>query len=261
MTFQTGASASSSSAAAASAAQDEDDGSALPSQLDGVPHALRAWWLRTAPAELERATLRSGRCDMLAHVARLLRRGERVLDLGCGPGLLAREAGRRDFLGVDMSPAMVRAARRWMDEVLPDNILDYYPSERIDTAVLASVLEPYPGEVRRLLLAHVFDFLPPGGRVVVAVAVRHGGLGSDTECGLDLVFPSACEAPGPDDIEEELMLAGFDVASAELVKTQTLNHTSVLPGEEPKAERRTYAVVIGRRAIVIERRPTSAQSK
>merc|ERR1712154_321776 len=111
-------------------------------ELNGVPTALQSWWLRTDPADLERETLRSGRCDILSRVARQLKRDERVLDLGCGPGLLAQEAGRRDIMGVDMSPSMLESARRWMDFVIPDNMLEHFPGEPLDTVVLCNVLEP-----------------------------------------------------------------------------------------------------------------------
>jgi trans-aconitate methyltransferase len=40
--------------------------------------------------------------------------GKRWLDVGCGPGLVARLAGRHgyDAMGIDRDPAMIRAARR-----------------------------------------------------------------------------------------------------------------------------------------------------
>ncbi|CAE8631233.1 unnamed protein product, partial [Polarella glacialis] len=81
----------------------------LPDKLHGVSDQLRSWWLRSDPAELDRATIASGRSKVLAHVSKLLGAGL-VLDLGCGPGLLAKQAGRRDVVGVDMSPAMLCAA-------------------------------------------------------------------------------------------------------------------------------------------------------
>merc|ERR1719291_1671998 len=47
----------------------------------------------------------------------------------------------------------------------------------------------------------------------------------------DLIFPS-CVPPEPEMLEEELMLAGFDLLSTELINVNTLNHSAVLPGEE-----------------------------
>jgi SAM-dependent methyltransferase len=227
-------------------------GAGLPQKLRGVPDALRAWWARAEPAELERTTLRSGRSDVLAHVSQLLRAEEVVLDLGCGPGLLAKEAKRRDIVGLDMEPAMVKAARTWMDHVLEENLLEHYPVEPCDTVVLCNVLEPYPREVRRLVLGHAFEFLRPGGRVVLVMDLGRAlatDAGAATGCGgFDLVFPEASggKAARPEEIEEDLILSGFDLDSTELLTTKTLNHTAVLPGEEPKAECRSYAVLVGR---------------
>uniref|UniRef100_A0A7S0B1P3 Methyltransferase domain-containing protein n=1 Tax=Pyrodinium bahamense TaxID=73915 RepID=A0A7S0B1P3_9DINO len=233
--------------AAAGQRDEEEDGSSLPQRLDGVPDSLRAWWGHIEPSDLERVTLRSGRCDVLAHVAKLVAKSGRVLDLGCGPGLLAKEACRRDIVGVDMTPVMVRAARQWMDVVLPDNILEHFPSEQMDAVVLCNVVEPYSAQVRRLLFSHAREFLGPSGRLIVVVASSTSGLGCASECGLDLIFPTVTEGTTrPDDIEEDMLLAGLDISAIELVETKTLNHTAVLPGQAPKAERRTYTVLSGR---------------
>lgn len=221
-----------------------------------MPDSLRAWWARTDPSKLDKETLRSGRVDVFAAVKRLLRAEDRVLDLGCGPGLLARETGRRDIVGVDMSPAMVDAARQWMDEVVPENIFEHHPLDPVDAVVLTNVLEPYPAEVRQVLFRHCADFLSPGGRVIVVLATG-GGLGaSPAVCsGLDLLFPSSsaglgagvAAAPAPDDVEDDLVFAGLDVDSAELLETKTVDHTAALPGEEPRVERRAYALVVARK--------------
>merc|ERR1719353_720578 len=142
----------------------------LPEHLHGVPDSLRTWWSRIDPKDLESSTLRTGRIDVISHICRRLRTGGRVIDLGCGCGLLAKEAGRRDIVGIDISPAMVRAAREVMDLVLAESFLEYYPSERFDTAVLCNVLEPYPEELRRLVFHHTIEFVNPGGQVIVVIA-------------------------------------------------------------------------------------------
>jgi len=223
----------------------------LPTSLNGVPDNLRTWWQSADPAALERATIRSGRCDVLAHITRLLRSSSMVLDLGCGAGLLAREAGRRDIVGVDMAPSMVRTAQQWMDVVLLDNILEHYPTESPDVVVLCNVLEPYSKDMRRLLFSHVFEFLKPMGHVIVVMAIGGlGNMGSDTETGLDLVFPTVTDtAVQPSDIEEELMLEGLERFSAELLETRTVNHAGAMPGEAPRTEKRNYAVIIGRKPV------------
>jgi len=230
---------------------EEETGTLLPDSLHGVPDGLRSWWQAADPAALERATIRSGRCDVLAHITKLLRGSSIVLDLGCGAGLLAREAGRRDIVGVDMSPAMVRTAQQWMDVVLLDNILEHYPTEGPDAVVLCNVLEPYSTDMRRLLFKHVFQFLKPNGRVIVVTATGGlGNIGSETETGLDLVFPTVTDTVvQPNDIEEDLMLEGLERLSAELLETRTVNHAGAMPGEVPRTERRNYAVIVGRKPV------------
>eukprot|EP00931_Biecheleriopsis_adriatica_P002624 TRINITY_DN103610_c0_g1_i1.p1 TRINITY_DN103610_c0_g1~~TRINITY_DN103610_c0_g1_i1.p1 ORF type:complete len:250 (+),score=51.31 TRINITY_DN103610_c0_g1_i1:88-750(+) len=209
--------------------------------MHGVPDSLRSWWSRIAPAELDRVTEDSGRSAVLEHVARLLRPSKRVLDLGCGSGLLARQADRPDILGVDMSPSMVAEASKHMDTALVENILEYFPSDCPDAVVLCNVLEPYSAEVRQLLFTHVLEFLAPGGQVIVVIGVGSSGLGSEAESALDLVFPTATPIK-PDVVEEDLALAGFEVAMPELVSIKP-------PAKETsKSERRSFAVIVGRKS-------------
>jgi len=215
-----------------------------------VPDSLRSWWARTDPANLDKESSRSGRCDVLRRVAKLLLPDDRVLDLGCGPGLLAREAGRRDISGVEMSPGMVVAARDWMDEVVPDNLLEHYPLEPPDVVVLCNVLEPYPADIRRMVCSHCCSFVRPGGRVIVVLALGKG-FGSSAETRSDLVFPTPpawSAEPTPDGIEDDMVLAGLDIDFTEFLETKAVvDPTSSLPGETPRTERRSYVIVVGRR--------------
>lgn len=231
----------------AGAAEAAPEAEELPALL-GVPESLRAWWARTDPAEVAKETARSGRSAVLLKVAKLLRKDERVLDLGCGPGCLAKEAGRRDIMGVDMVPAMLGAARQWMDATVPDNMLEYFPEEAVDAVVLCNVLEPYTSQVRRVLFAHCCDFLRPGGRVVI-VASLGGAARAGTEGAVDLVFPT-CSAIGgdgasPEALEEELASAGLELVSTELLETRAADVEAV-PGDAVKAERRSYALLVAR---------------
>mmetsp|Transcript_40493 Transcript_40493/g.94033 ORF Transcript_40493/g.94033 Transcript_40493/m.94033 type:complete len:217 (+) Transcript_40493:47-697(+) len=207
---------------------------------NGVPKALHSWWGRVDPDELDRVTEDSGRLEVLKHIGVLLRSCHSVLELGCGSGLLAREAGRRDILGVDMCPAMAQKASTRMDAVVTDNLLEFYPAESPDAVVLCNVLEPYPQEVRRLLFSHVHDFLAPGGRIIVAITIGVTGLGTAAESVLDLVFPSASPIQA-DDLEEDLLLAGFDVAVPELL---TIKRARQEPGRD---QRRSVAILTGRK--------------
>lgn len=55
-------------------------------------------------------------------------RGETVLDLACGPGLLKQLADYAYYSGVDLSPDMLRAAaKRGYNELIQSSLLDYLP--------------------------------------------------------------------------------------------------------------------------------------
>ena len=62
-----------------------------------------------------------------------------LLNASCA-GLLAREASRRDIVGVDMSSTMIQAAAKWMDDIVPENIFEYCSAELFD--VIARFLDP-----------------------------------------------------------------------------------------------------------------------
>lgn len=215
----------------------------------GVPPTLHSWWSNVDPQEFEAQTVRSGRSEVLVHIADLLPDEESeltILDLGCGPGLLAKEAQRPDIVGIDFSLRMLGKAREWMDVVLPENILEFFPSEPYDVVVLCNVLEPYSSHFRSLCLKHVFAFLKRGGRVIIVIATGS----RDNNCVGDLSFPKpeGGEVPDPDWYEDEMSAIGFDVESIELVEGMAAD-SSALPGDEAQIRRERYIVIIGERPM------------
>ena len=91
--------------------------------------ATRVWDRLTsdAPVSRIRETVRRGRDDMRARMlARLPEdlRGARVLDAGCGTGMMTQELARRgaDVLAVDISPQLVEIAARRLPEDLQDKV-------------------------------------------------------------------------------------------------------------------------------------------
>jgi len=102
--------------------------------------------------------------------------GDRVLDIGCGPGLLALDLSRMvgpagAVVGIDPSPDMLQAARKRCDERGNVRILEGSANtlpvadEAFDAAVSLQVfeyLDDIPGA-----LAEAGRKLVPGGRVVI----------------------------------------------------------------------------------------------
>jgi ubiquinone/menaquinone biosynthesis C-methylase UbiE len=107
-----------------------------------------------------------------------IRSGERILDVGCGPGRLAIMAGTAagptgETCGIDPAPEMVELARRKaarasvkarfevaVIEALP------FPRDHFDVVLSSLMLHHLPDEVRRRGLAEIHRVLNPGGRLV-----------------------------------------------------------------------------------------------
>jgi magnesium-protoporphyrin O-methyltransferase len=113
--------------------------------------AAQAWARLTsdAPVSGVRATVRAGREQMRARLVSWLAEsgtlaGARVLDAGCGTGLLAIDAARHgaQVIGIDLSPTLIGLAR----ERLPDDL------EPGSVSLMAGdMLDPALGEFEHLV--------------------------------------------------------------------------------------------------------------
>ncbi|MDQ4045650.1 MAG: methyltransferase domain-containing protein [Chloroflexota bacterium] len=106
--------------------------------------------------------------------------GERVLDVACGTGIVARMIaqqlnGQGDIVGLDHSPAMVEVARsvaareglaiEWhigSADALP------FPDASFDLVTIQQALQFFPNKAKAAALGEVYRVLASGGRVVTA---------------------------------------------------------------------------------------------
>lgn len=113
-----------------------------------------------------------------AHLRELLALapGQRVLDIGCGPGILAKEMAADvgptgEICGIDISESMLALARQRCGPADPVTLRPGraeaipFGDEEFDAAVAVQVYEYVPDIDRAL--AELFRVLRPGGRAVI----------------------------------------------------------------------------------------------
>ena len=186
--------------------------------------------------------------------------GDRVLDMGTGPGFVAAEAARRgaDAVGVDFSPDMVETARRLNPGLefhqagaehpgLPDASFD---------VVVANFLLQHVGDLERTFAAFGALLRPAGRLGFTNWVFPEGSLQwvFSTEAGQVAAKEGVALPPGPDlqwledpaQLGELLGAAGFTAPSM-----QTLTFPFLLADEEQLWRVMTQAAV--RSAAMIDR--------
>jgi ubiquinone/menaquinone biosynthesis C-methylase UbiE len=107
-----------------------------------------------------------------------IRSGERILDVGCGPGRLAIAAGTAagpagEICGIDPAPEMVelarrRAARARVPACFEVGVIEALPfaDEHFDVVLSSLMLHHLPDALKRRGLAEIHRVLKPAGRLV-----------------------------------------------------------------------------------------------
>jgi ubiquinone/menaquinone biosynthesis C-methylase UbiE len=147
----------------------------VPAQTEGrAIRWARLYDLGTTLFSLGRASALDRKTVELAGIAP----GERILDVGCGPGRLAILAGsitgpEGEVCGIDPAPEMVglatrKAARARVPVRFEVGVIEAlpYPDERFDVVLSSMMLHHLPGDLPRRGFAEVRRVLRPGGRFV-----------------------------------------------------------------------------------------------
>ena len=117
-----------------------------------------------------------------AQVVELVGTGNRVLDVGCSTGALARVLQTRSntVSGVEIDPEAAKLAEPYLDRVVVGdlesiNLLDHFEAGSFDVIVFADVLEHLRDPVA--VLRGALPLLTPGGAVVVSLPnIAHGSV-------------------------------------------------------------------------------------
>jgi arsenite methyltransferase len=173
-----------------------------------------------------------------------LRKGERVLDIGSGPGLLAYDiatlVGRDGHVcGIDISEAMLTMSRkrcadlRWAEFQRADATNLPYPDDSFDAAVSTQVYE-YVTDIP-VALAELYRVVRPGGRAAI-LDTDYGSLviHTEDEARMERVLSAWNEhfvhAGLPRTLSRQLRDAGF-----------TIRQRAVIPMFNPEYNENTYA--------------------
>jgi SAM-dependent methyltransferase len=168
--------------------------------------------------------------DLGAPVLRLLQpaRGERILDVGCGDGVLTKQIAEAgcSAVGLDSSPDLCRAARRLGLEVVESSVEEMTFCNEFDAVFSNAALHWMRDPAR--IVRNIARALRPGGRFVAEMG-GHGCVESIKSAlvdelnrrGLDGERANPWYFPTPEQYSAQLVAAGFDVPYIELIPRPT----------------------------------------
>lgn len=142
--------------------------------ISGIYSILRHPWLYTA---FQRMIAHRDTRRVLVEDYIQPQRGDRVLDIGCGPASMLPYLGDVEYTGLDLEPKFIRLARdRYGDRAtfIHARIEDLAKSidSEFDIAIANGVLHHLDDSEARELFRAAAKLLKSGGRLIVADGVR-----------------------------------------------------------------------------------------
>jgi ubiquinone/menaquinone biosynthesis C-methylase UbiE len=169
--------------------------------------------------------------------------GERVLDVGCGPGhLLAMVAPtvgpEGDVYGLDVAPGMLESATQRLAALDAPAALYRgdaralpFADEVFDAVVLTETLELFSETDAAAVLSEIRRVLEPGGRLVVASMERRGYEETPFVRAYEWLYATVpgYDAVGcrPIDVRGQLTSAGFTIVSSDTVRRAGIWPTTI----------------------------------
>jgi SAM-dependent methyltransferase len=181
------------------------DSDGIPSQGVTTMSQREAWQVTDDAAVLYEQSfvpaIFAGAAIQLCDIANV-QPGDRVLDVGCGTGTVAREAARRigvagRVTGIDLNPRMLEVARRVApeNEWRQDDACDLpFEDETFDVVVSQFALMFFPDQVTAL--REMWRVLAPRGRLALAVCgalTEAGGYAALAEVGQRVCEPAVVD--------------------------------------------------------------------
>lgn len=107
-------------------------------------------------------------------ISQLVKKGSKVLDLGCGIGITTEHInslGVEKVIGVDLSPKLIDYARNTVKNVkfIVHDITDLELNEQFDVITLCDCMEHVPEERYQLLFNTIKKHLKPAGVVYISI--------------------------------------------------------------------------------------------
>lgn len=159
----------------------------------------------------------------------------RLLDVGCGSGIYMRSAAELNpqltALGLELHPGVAEQARRNLHDwglggrttVEVGDIRDRNADPSYDVATLHNNIYYFAVEERPKLLAHLREFLRPGGKLLLTTGCQGGSVITEL-INLWAAATDGCgRLPTPEEMAEQLREAGFQTeAPWQLIPRESL---------------------------------------